>query len=50
MVKYAKNLCNDIEFCLEESTRTSENFIVQVISIAIDSGATVINVPDTVGY
>lgn len=50
MVKYAKSLCDDIEFSLEDATRTEKTFMVQVIAIAIESGANVINIPDTVGY
>ena len=50
MVKYAKGLCEDIEFSLEDATRTNKDFMVKVISVAIESGATTINIPDTVGY
>ncbi len=50
MVKYAKSLCDDIEFSLEDATRTEKPFMAQVIAIAIESGANVINIPDTVGY
>lgn len=50
MVKYAKSLCEDIEFSLEDATRTNKDFMVKVISVAIESGATTINIPDTVGY
>lgn len=50
MVTYAKSLCDDIEFSLEDATRTEKNFMVEVIKEAINSGATTINIPDTVGY
>lgn len=50
MVKYAKSLCDDIEFSLEDATRTEKEFMVIVIKEAINSGATTINIPDTVGY
>lgn len=50
MVSYAKSLCNDIEFSLEDATRTDKDFMVKVIKTAINSGATIINIPDTVGY
>lgn len=50
MVKYAKSLCDDIEFSLEDATRTEKEFMARVISVAIESGANVINIPDTVGY
>lgn len=50
MVKYAKTKCSDIEFSLEDATRTDKDFACQVINTAITSGATTINIPDTVGY
>lgn len=49
MVKYAKSLCDDIEFSLEDATRTERSFMIEVINTAINSGANVINIPDTVG-
>lgn len=49
-VKYAKEKCDDIEFSLEDATRTNKDFAVEVIDIAIKAGATTINIPDTVGY
>lgn len=50
MVNYAKSKCNDIEFSLEDATRTDKNFACEIIDIAIASGASTINIPDTVGY
>lgn len=50
MVSYAKSKCSDIEFSLEDATRTDKDFACEIINIAIDSGATTINIPDTVGY
>ena len=49
-VSYAKTLCDDIEFSLEDATRSDLDFACKVIDTAIESGATVINIPDTVGY
>jgi 2-isopropylmalate synthase len=49
-VKYAKSLVNDIEFSAEDAARSEPEFLAKVFSVAIKSGATVINVPDTVGY
>jgi 2-isopropylmalate synthase len=49
-VKYAKNYFDDIEFSPEDSARTGRQFLFRIIEAAIDAGATVINVPDTVGY
>lgn len=50
MVRYAKSKCDDIEFSLEDATRTDKDFACEIIDIAIKAGATTINIPDTVGY
>lgn len=50
MVRYAKNYCEDIEFSAEDASRSDHDFLCQVFKTAIEAGATVINVPDTVGY
>ncbi|MCY1153306.1 MAG: 2-isopropylmalate synthase [Sphaerochaetaceae bacterium] len=50
MVKYARNLCGDVEFSLEDATRTDLDYMCRVVEAAIASGATTINLPDTVGY
>ncbi len=49
-VRYAKKLCEDVEFSAEDATRSDPDFLVRVFDAAIRAGATVINVPDTVGY
>lgn len=49
-ISYAKKLCNDIEFSLEDVTRTEKDFACEIINIAIAAGATTINIADTVGY
>ncbi|MEG1552288.1 MAG: 2-isopropylmalate synthase [Kiritimatiellia bacterium] len=50
MVKYARSLCPDVQFSLEDYTRTEEEFSWKVIEGVIKAGATVVNLPDTVGY
>lgn len=50
MVKYAKKYCEDIEFSAEDATRSNPEFLARVFKEVIKAGATVINVPDTVGY
>lgn len=50
MVAYAKGLCSDIEFSPEDATRTDPRFLYRIIEGVIAAGATVINIPDTVGY
>src|SRR3954464_15992380 len=49
-VSYARELCDDVEFSPEDGSRSDVDFLAEVIQIAIDAGATTINVPDTVGY
>src|SRR6188472_3549773 len=49
-VAYARELCDDVEFSPEDGSRSDVEFMAEVIQIAIDEGATTINVPDTVGY
>jgi len=50
MVKYAKGYCQDIEFSAEDASRTRVEFLYRVIEEVIKAGATVVNIPDTVGY
>jgi 2-isopropylmalate synthase len=50
MVRYARNLCTTIEFSAEDATRSDWNYLCRIFEAAIASGATTINVPDTVGY
>src|SRR5690349_19500606 len=50
MVAYARNLCPAIEFSAEDATRSDWDYLCRVFETAIKSGATTINVPDTVGY
>ena len=49
-VRYAKEKCNYIEFSLEDATRTDKDYACKVIDTAIEAGANVINIPDTVGF
>lgn len=50
MVAYAKSLCDDIEFSAEDASRSEWDFLAQCYTNAVASGATTLNVPDTVGY
>jgi 2-isopropylmalate synthase len=49
-VRYAKKFCHDVEYSTEDASRTDFEYLCRVIEAAIEAGATVINVPDTVGY
>ena len=50
MVKYARNLCEDVEFSLEDCSRSERPFIYRVVEGVIAAGARTVNIPDTVGY
>jgi 2-isopropylmalate synthase len=50
MVAYARNLCPTVEFSAEDATRSDWEYLCRVFEAAIKSGATTVNVPDTVGY
>lgn len=50
MVSYAKSLCDYIEFSPEDAGRSDPEFLYLVLEKAIQAGATIINIPDTVGY
>jgi 2-isopropylmalate synthase len=49
-VAQAKGYCDDVEFSPMDATRADLDFTAEVVQIAIDEGATTINIPDTVGY
>ena len=49
-VRMAKGFCDDVEFSAEDATRTDLDYLCEVITAVIDEGATVVNIPDTVGY
>ena len=49
-VSHARSFCEDIEFSPMDATRASVEFTAEVCAIAVEEGATVINIPDTVGY
>src|SRR6202167_2021674 len=49
-VRFAKSLCDDVEFSPEDATRTDPEFLCRVLQTVVDAGATTLNIPDTVGY
>lgn len=49
-LKYAKSLCPEIEYSPEDASRTDPEYLVKVVEQVIAAGATVVNIPDTVGY
>ncbi len=49
-VRFARNLCADVEFSAEDGYRSELPFLARVVEAVIAEGATTINIPDTVGY
>ncbi|MTI38218.1 2-isopropylmalate synthase [Fulvivirga lutimaris] len=49
-VSYAKKFVEDVEFYAEDAGRTDNEFLAKVIQVAVNAGATVVNIPDTTGY
>jgi 2-isopropylmalate synthase len=49
-VSYARSLGAEVEFSAEDSARSDPEFLYEILSVALECGATTLNVPDTVGY
>ncbi|MDR2387185.1 MAG: 2-isopropylmalate synthase [Deltaproteobacteria bacterium] len=49
-VSLARSLMSEVEFSAEDASRSDIEFLIKVFKIAVESGATVLNIPDTVGY
>jgi 2-isopropylmalate synthase len=49
-VRFAKSLCDDVEFSSEDATRTDPDFLCHVLDAVVEVGATTLNIADTVGY
>jgi 2-isopropylmalate synthase len=49
-ISLAREFCDDVEFSPEDASRTELPYLADVVSAAIEAGATTINIPDTVGY
>ena len=49
-VRFARTFTEDVEFSAEDATRSDLEFLLQLVGVAIEAGATTINLPDTVGY
>ncbi len=54
LIKYSvglsRQLCDDVEWSAEDATRTEDDYLCKSVETAIASGATTVNIPDTVGY
>jgi 2-isopropylmalate synthase len=49
-VRYAKQYCEDVEYSTEDASRTDFAYLCRVVDAVVHAGATVVNIPDTVGY
>ncbi len=49
-VRMARDLCEDVQFSMEDASRTEPEFLAEVTQAAVDAGAQTINLADTVGY
>ena len=49
-VQLARQYCDQVEYSLEDFTRSDMDYVHQVVTAVIEAGATIINCPDTVGY
>lgn len=49
-IELARELCDDVEFSPEDASRTELGYLAEVVTAAIEAGATTVNIPDTVGY
>jgi 2-isopropylmalate synthase len=50
MIKLGRNSVGEVEFSAEDAGRTDIAFLCEVCRVAVQAGATVLNLPDTVGY
>ena len=50
MIRMGRNRVEEVEFSAEDAGRTDIGFLCQVCQVAVNAGATVLNLPDTVGY
>jgi len=49
-VRLARNFAEEVEFSAEDATRSDPDYLCEVFATAVAEGATILNVPDTVGY
>lgn len=49
-VRQARNYADEVEFSAEDATRSDIDYLCEVLDTAVEAGASILNVPDTVGY
>jgi 2-isopropylmalate synthase len=50
MIRYARERCDEIEFSAEDASRSDIDYLTDIFETAAEAGATILNIPDTVGY
>ena len=50
MIRFGRQHVGEVEFSAEDAGRTDIEYLCQVCRVAVDAGATTLNLPDTVGY
>jgi len=50
VLRHARPMFDEVEFCCEDASRTEPAFLAEVCAAAVDAGADILNIPDTVGY
>jgi 2-isopropylmalate synthase len=49
-VRQARNHTDEVEFSAEDATRSDVDYLCEVLDVAVEAGASILNIPDTVGY
>ena len=49
-VQQARTYVDEVEFSAEDATRSDFDYLCEVLDVAVDAGASILNIPDTVGY
>ena len=49
-VGHARSMCDDVQWSAEDASRSDPDFLCQCVRVALEAGASTINIPDTVGY
>jgi 2-isopropylmalate synthase len=50
VLRHARPMFDEVEFCCEDASRTEPAFLAEGCAAAVDAGADILNIPDTVGY
>ena len=50
MVRFGRQHCDEVEFSAEDASRTDMDYLGKVVLAVVEAGATIVNLPDTVGY